>query len=329
MDSRSPSSNERRLIEEDAARLLIEFDGDFTSAAGGAALAAWAARGPAHAVAIARVRASWRTSERLKAAPPAIEPEAVAGPAGRIEALFLRRHAAVISASLSLAAIVGIVAAQAVTSVDRYHTGIGERRLIVLADKSTMRLNTDSVAEVSIRDGRRHVQLLQGEAMFDVARDAHRPFVVDAASARLRAVGTQFNVRMRQDLVELTMMKGEVAVSEGSPGTVHTVAAGKLAAIRRGVVAESNLDAVDLQQRTAWRSDTIELTGTTLAQAIEEFNRYRQAPLVIGDPRIASIRVGGTFRTGDSGTFIAAVTRDFALRAIRGSDQSLILVAGK
>lgn len=280
-----------------------------------------------HGVAFARARAAWQAADRLKAAPPSIGPEAIAGPAGRFEAWFMRRHAAAAMIVAAFCATLLIIATQALTSVDRYHTGIGEKRVIALADGSTMRLNTASTAEVSIRSGKRQVHLLSGEALFDVAPDPARPFIVTASSASLRAVGTEFNVRIRPDLVELTTVSGKVSVRDGQGRMGHTVTAGKLAAIRRGVVAESALDRVGLAQRTAWRTSVIELDGTTLAQAIEEFNRYRSAPLVIGDPRIAAIRVGGRFRTSDAAGFVDALERRFAIRAIEGSDSSLVLLA--
>lgn len=289
----------------------------------------WLAQGPRHAVAFARARAAWQAAERLKAAPPRLGPEAIAGPAGRFEAWFMRRHAGPALIAASLCAILLITVMQAFTSVDRYHTGIGEKQLVKLADGSTMRLNTASTAEVSLNGGKRHVHLLSGEALFDVAPDPARPFVVTASSASLRAIGTEFNVRIRPELVELTTLSGKVSVRDGQERARHTVTAGKLAAIRRGVVAESALDRIALAQRTAWRASMIDLNGTTLAQAIEEFNRYRSAPLVIGDPRIAAIRVGGRFRTGDAAGFVYALERDFAIRAIEGSDRSLVLLAAE
>ena len=226
----------------------------------------------------------------------------------------------------SLIALAAIVITQALISVERFHTPIGATRGFRLADGTTMVLNTGSTAEVSMRSGARHVKLLAGEAMFDVAHDPARPFVVDASSASLRAVGTAFNVRIRQDVVELTMVRGAVAVRDGPQRAARLVGAGTLAAIRRGVIAESGLDPVGLAQRTAWRARWIELDGTTLSQAIDEFNRYRLVPLVIGDPRIAALRVAGRFHTNDWRGFVAALARDHGIRAIEGSDRAIVLV---
>ncbi len=324
MDSRAANSD-RQEIEQAAARLALELAGR-TDAAAREELNDWLAKGPHHAVAYARARAAWQAAERLKSAPPVLEPEAIAGPAGRFEAFLMRRRIVVSMLSASVAALAAVIAIQAATSVERFHTGIGETRTIRLDDGSTMRLNTGSVAEVAMRDDRRHVKLLAGEAMFDVAPDAARPFVVDASSASLKAVGTAFNVRIRQDMVELTTMRGKVAVQDGPSRAARIVPAGKLTAIRRGVIAESDLDGAGMAQRTAWRGHWIALDGTALGQAIDEFNRYRVSPLVIGDPRIAALPVSGRFQTGDRRGFVAMLARDHRVRAIEGSDRAIVLI---
>jgi transmembrane sensor len=323
----SSSSRDRQWIEEEAARLVVELSGAGDSDAARARLADWLAQGPLHAVAYARAQATWRAAERLKAAPPPVEPEAVAGPAGRFEAFFIRRQTAITALVLSLVAVLAIVIVQALTSVDRYHTGIGETRTIALPDGSSMRLNTGSTAEVATRAGRRHIKLIDGEAMFDIARDPARLFIVDVPSASLGATGAAFNVRLRHDFVELTMVEGEVSVRAGPDKAAQGVTAGKLAAIRRGVVAESALDPAGLAQRTAWQAGRIDLDGATLAQAIEEFNRYRSTPLVVGDPRIAAVPVSGRFRTSDADLFLRMLQRDHAIRTIAGSDGALMLIS--
>jgi transmembrane sensor len=78
----------------------------------------------------------------------------------------------------------------------------------------------------------------------------------------------------------------------------------------------------------AWRADAIALDGMTVSQAVEEFNRYRHTPLVVGDPRIASVRVGGRFATHDSKGFIEGLSRA-QIRAVSGQDRSVLLVAAK
>jgi transmembrane sensor len=184
------------------------------------------------------------------------------------------------------------------------------------------------------------VRLEGGEALFQVAKDAARPFVVHAGNASVRAVGTEFNVRMRErHVVEVTVTEGVVAVdgSPANPGTaddpatapVRKVAAGEGAMLGVGAVASLALDAESLEQRIAWRRDVIELRGETLEQAVAEFNRYRPEPLVLGDPRIGSIRVGGTFATDESAKFLDALQTGFGIKAVEGAQGRVYLVSAQ
>jgi transmembrane sensor len=91
-------------------------------------------------------------------------------------------------------------------------------------------------------------------------------------------------------------------------------------------VAVTPLAPKHLAQRIAWQRGQIEFEGDTLAQAVEEFNRYRATPLVIGDPQIAGIRIGGTFRSSRSQDFIQALEQGFGIRAVEGRDRSIILM---
>ncbi|MFD2427832.1 FecR family protein [Sphingobium scionense] len=100
-------------------------------------------------------------------------------------------------------------------TVDHYRTALGETRTVQLADGSRIHLNTNSSVEVALRDDIRQITLLKGEAQFDVAHDKKRPFIVNADGTLVRAVGTMFNVRLRADVTELTVIEGIVAVRNG------------------------------------------------------------------------------------------------------------------
>jgi transmembrane sensor len=201
---------------------------------------------------------------------------------------------------------------------------------VVLADGSILRLNTASKVDVHLTSAQRVIRLVSGEALFDVAHDPNRPFFVDVGHARIRAVGTEFNVRMRPDLVELTVTEGVVAVASAGDkrplGQQPHISAGGAAAIRQGTVAPADLNPEALRQRTAWREGVIELDGNTVEQAVAEFNRYRDVPMVIGDQRIATLRVGGRFGLSESDRFVAALQRTLPVHAITGTDGIVMLV---
>lgn len=261
---------------------------------------------PAHAVAFARIEAVWERTERLKAAPLS---RAGGSSSGRDLSAMTRRAAA---AALVVGAAGGaawIWARRAPT----FATAVGQRKVLRLADGSIVHLNTASRLAIDFDESRRQVRLIDGEALFEVAKDEARPFTVSAGAAQVRAVGTAFNVRLRKDVVEVTVTEGVVAVADssarGAPDREgpHHVSAGQGAVVGPGAVEEVSLDEDTLARRTSWRNGVLEFRGETLQQAVDEFNRYRSSKIVIGDPGIASMLVGGTFETNESDKFIEAL----------------------
>lgn len=322
------NSSERENIEAEAARLFhqahaSQCDADWDNAY------AWVELDPTHGVAFAKAEASWELAKKLRESPPEIGSEAVAGPAGwleaRLEPLLGRRAMAGFIAA-TIFGIGGVAMLQKVTAVDRYRTVIGEERSIRLEDGSFVHLNTDTSIEVGMHARERDVRLLRGEARFDVAHDAGRPFIVSAGGSSVRAVGTAFTVRIRSEFTELTVIQGKVAVRDG-PQPAMMVTAGTAAAIRGGTIATTRLVPEQIAQRISWQQGMLSFAGETLAQAVEDFNRYRRVPLVIGDPQIASIRIGGTFKANNSDQFVSALEQGFGVRAVRGSDAVLLLPA--
>lgn len=236
-----------------------------------------------------------------------------------------RRRWVAAAAAAACAAIACTVALQFGMAIDNYRTAVGEQRVIRLADGSRLTLNTDSAVEVALDDDRRSVSLLRGEASFTVAHDPRRPFLVAADGVTLRAVGTAFNVRLRAQLTEVTVTTGMVAIN-ASDGD-RLVPAGRAAVVRPGAIAVTQLADAAIDRRLAWRSGKLSFDGDTLAQAVEEFNRYRVSPMVIGDPALSGIRIGGTFRADGSAGFAQALQDSFGIRTVRGEDGSLLLVA--
>jgi transmembrane sensor len=325
LDGRYRNAEERQAIDQEAARRFLDARTRDTSQAWDDAYA-WVAEDPAHGFAFAQAEAAWELADRLSEVAPVVGPEAIAGPAGRFEAFFDRRIMAGLLAA-TLVATAGTIGLQKWAAVERLRTAVGQESSYCLADGSIVHLNTDSTIEVAMRDTERYVHLLKGEARFDVAHNKQRPFIVQAGDATVRAVGTAFAVRLRDDLTELTVIEGKVAVHDGAARNQTVgVSAGNAAAIRSGTVAMTPLLPGQIAQRTAWQEGVIQFDGETLAQAVEEFNRYRTAPLVIGDPQIASLRIGGTFKAGSSNQFVTALSQSFNIRSVSGKDNSIILL---
>jgi transmembrane sensor len=158
---------------------------------------------------------------------------------------------------------------------------------------------------VDLQKSVRLVRIERGEAWFQVAKDADRPFLVEAGRVRVQAVGTAFSVRRVEDGVEVLVTEGVVeAWAQGAEGQTIRIAAGarafvgENAAVKRGPPEVSGVD-----RALAWRNGKIDLVGQPLSEAVAEFNRYNRRQLIIADPRLANEQFDGVFRTDDPAGF--------------------------
>ncbi len=314
--------HQRQAIDEQAARHVVRLRNG-ADAGTRADIAAWIEADVAHAVAFAEADLAWDAAAALRPLDPAAADAPPADPRRR------RLIAGTIAAS-AVAAVGAPIALHYRGGRADYRTALGERRTVTLADGSVVGLNTDTRIAVRFGETHRVVRLLQGEALFEVAHDAARPFLVEVGRNWIRAVGTAFNVRVRRDLAELTVTDGVVALGHhdaGRPdGPAARVAAGHGAVIRAAAATPIALDAALVAQRIAWTDGVIDLAGNTVEQAVDEFNRYRVAPILIGDPRLASIHVGGRFETGEADKFLKAIQRTLPVAAVANADGSVLLV---
>ncbi len=235
----------------------------------------------------------------------------------------------------------------------QYVTGLGEQRAIVLEDGSVVQLNTNSIVNVHFDADRRDVTLLQGEAIFDVKKDAARPFRVQSGGITVQAIGTRFNVHRQDDETVVTVIEGRVAVqpaavdSAGSndallpivppdPGTDRSgttaraisieLAAGEQLSIRRdGAVAELPVP-IDTQRTLAWTQRRVVFDNDTLAFVIAEFNRYNRTKLVINDPGLRERRISGIFTVDDPEAFAEVLMSMTAVRTVTRADGSIEIV---
>jgi transmembrane sensor len=200
-------------------------------------------------------------------------------------------------------------------------TSVGEQRMLTLEDGTRIFLNTDTRLVVQEDAARRHVQLESGEAMFDVAKDPHRPFVVTAGDKQVIALGTSFVVRRESEQLTVTLIEGKVVVSPTAVARAdipQTPLAGEtvLAPGQRLTLVSSKVAKLDepvLEEVTGWRRGEVILDNTRLQDAVEEMNRYSTVKLVISDAAAADIRISGIFRAGDSASFAQAVAETYKL----------------
>jgi transmembrane sensor len=228
---------------------------------------------------------------------------------------------------------VGAAATFTVTTLSSpaYATAVGERRIIILSDGSRVELNTNSKIIVRYRNRMRRIELVKGEALFNVAQGAE-PLLLKAGSAELRADNSQLTVRLREDGAAITVREGRVAgIPVPAPGqpwrqsTAGSIVANEEAFIGSSGVSAHKISTEEIDRLLAWRQGAISLNGESLGQAVEEFNRYNKRQLVIADDSIESLRLGGYFQASDPSGFIAAVTKTFPVSATTKADGSIYL----
>lgn len=192
-----------------------------------------------------------------------------------------------------------------------YESAVGEVRRVTLADGSTLILDTATKARVHFTADRRDVELLTGEALFEVAKDSARAFVVHAGTVSVRAVGTVFGVRAVGPEVAVTVTEGVVEVAR--PDAVGSATPQRVTASERAVVTAGQgirvqpVTAAQVERRFAWRDGMLAFDGESLGEAVAEINRYSRQEIVIDDPALAARQVVGLFRASDTQGFADTV----------------------
>ncbi len=220
-----------------------------------------------------------------------------------------------------------------------YRTAVGERLSVALVDGSMLTLNTDSRAVVRYRDGIRGVTLLSGQALFEVAKNPGRPFVVTAGGRTVTALGTAFDVRLSNRIFEVTMLEGHVVVQpQPEHGGLKYANAGLIDARTElgpgdQLVATAVSDApivrkADARRATSWREGQIIFDNDALAYAVGELNRYGRRQLVLSDPRLSNLRVSGAFNTSNTGVFIEMLTVHLPVRVTESGEERVVLSYG-
>jgi transmembrane sensor len=179
-----------------------------------------------------------------------------------------------------------------------YSTGIGEQRSLALADGSMVQLNTRSRIRERYSDQERAIDLLEGQALFQVAKDTGRPFIVRVDGAVIRAVGTQFDVYRRREGATVTVLEGRVEIQ--APHVF--LSAGQQVTVTPDMEIEPAT--VNIAAATAWTQRRLIFESATLAQVAEEFNRYNRVQIVLMDDDVVDFHISGVFSSTDPGSLV-------------------------
>lgn len=201
----------------------------------------------------------------------------------------------------------GIPLARVAAGQSAYATAIGEQRVLVLEDGSRVTMNTGTQIAIAYRPDRRIVRLLRGQALFDVAHDASRPFSVVAADRRVTALGTMFEVRLERGRLQVTLVRGRVVIDQkakvGTPAPPAPTYLDPGQQFAAAIDTQPSVAKIDVDKQLLWRQSLVEFDDAPVAQAVAELNRYSLQPLVVADPRVGTMRISGIFRTGDPEAF--------------------------
>lgn len=354
-------------IEATAAKWFAKRESGHWNAADQARLDAWLDSATAHRIAYVRIHAAWERSGRLNALgagvpagtiPPrdswAFAPfskvlvqatsheslerngvaEAGAVPyaaknsdvtAARPSRFSLRWRA--VAASLVLAAAVGSLWHFSKDGSGSYRTRVGAISTVPLPDGSRITLNTNSQIHVALNPTERRIELDHGEAFFEVAHDATRPFIVEIADKRVIAVGTKFSIRREDRDIRVLVTEGRVRIERigDSTRTPQTqLAAGSEARTAQTAVMIDQPAPAEVDQLLSWRTGYITFRDTTLADAVADFNRYSDRKIVVEDPEIAGIRIGGNFRPDNVDAFLSLIQSGFPVHVEQQSDRIIL-----
>lgn len=348
-----------RQIEQVAAEWLARRDAGSWTTRDQQALDAWLAERTDHRVAFLRLESAWNEAGRLRVLAAGLPAGAMPARAQRfdsivtdgLEPLSSSRPPDLRSVTFAsrpvaasgrwrhglAAALVFVVAGSTAfggwqlsgRQQASYASSVGQLQAVALADGSTATLSSDSQLDVRMSRGERHVTLTKGEAFFDVARDARRPFVVEAQGRRIAVVGTRFSVRNDPEALRVVVTEGKVRLEsvtgkEGRAQPEALLPAGSVATAGRNGVLVRSLPVADAERYLEWRDGYLSFDDTSLATAAAEFNRFSTRKLEMGDAAVAELRIGGNFRWSNTEGFVRLLEQGFPVRAERHADRIVL-----
>jgi len=314
-------------IAEQAAHWIVLLSADDAAErnAARAGFAAWKAADPLHAMA----------AEGMESLLGQVH--AVRTPAGgdtrparaALAAAMPRRRRMTRLAGASAAAVLVMAAALLAAQSPAYlladlRSPTGQWRTQTLADGSRLVLAGDSAVNVRFEAGARRLELVRGEILVDVAKDAQRPFIVDSNSAALRALGTRFTVRKEHDATILSMIESKVSVQVPLHDPAVVQAGQRVRITTDGVGQLHSIDAASLQQ--AWRNHQLVVDDQPLSEVLDELARHRPGQLHYDRTQIAGIRVAAVLPLDDTDQALQLLVDNFPQLRVRMLTRYLVMV---
>jgi len=314
-------------VAEEAARWFARLQGEAATGDDWLAFERWLQSSPAHATAYERLERLWVDLDYapvarglggrpLRAARRRTRVGALGrGPARRI---WLGAGAAL---AASFVAAVGLGLRPGGAPAETFVTAPGQTRQITLADGTRIRLNAASTITVSLARDARRVRMADAEAVFDVAHDARRPFLIEVGDRQVRVVGTEFNLRYRAALVDLTVRRGvvEVRPADAPQAQPLRVAMGQ-ELTHNEVDGAEVLKVADPDAAFAWTSGQLIYRDQPLSEVAMDLSRRFATPVRTADARTAALRFSGVLVTDSEPAVLRRLEAFAPVRAERTGD---------
>ena len=367
MDTEDSKRNLNAQILDEAAEWLVEFNSGDADPEFRPKFDAWLRTSPEHVRAYLELLPIWEEGAVLPL-PDDASPEtfiALARNADNIVSLGVSAKGSApphpetaslvsrnVSRPLAIAASVALIAVALGTLTwfqlahdNTYATQIGEQRRISLADGSMIELNARSRVRIRSSKDVRSVDLLEGQALFHVAKDHARPFVVTSDGTQVRAVGTEFDVYQKHGDTIVTVVEGRVAIlrndsasgatsnvlpsgsaaPDGSVGNgVDTAQAVYLSAGEQLTVTarvEKKTAHPNVLAATAWTQHRLVFDAATLGDVVEEFNRYNTRPLVLHSTALQNFPISAAFSSTDPASLLRFLQAQPGISVTTSSDE--------
>lgn len=271
------------------------------------ALQAWLSESMAHRIAFWRLESVWDRADRLNALRPLAQPGKPAVPVVQRKATLF----------IAAAAAIGVIAIGTSTnlwlsqpSATTYATPVGGRQTVPLEDGSSIELNTNTVLRMKFTNDRRVVELVRGEALFDVKHDSSRPFVVLAANHRVVDLGTKFLVREDGASLKVALIEGSARLEAMDVAKSAVLLPGDEALATARGLSVTRKSSNEMERELGWQRGVLVFQRTTLVEVANEYNRYNHRKIVIGDAKAGARVITATLPTHDVEGF-ARMARNF------------------
>lgn len=341
-------------VTSEAASWVAQLDGDTMNNADRLALKEWAARSPGHLSELRRLGDLWVDVDAILQAE--IEAERVIPSMGRLILSSFKVRPGLAYGVTAVAATFLMAVGVMLTPLSyppepllapvqiAYAVPAGENKIFSLEDGTLVHANTDSLFEVEYSPERRVIRLTKGEAHFDVMHDAKRPFVVYADGHIVKAVGTAFVVKIGIDKTSVIVTEGKVelnSLNRRGPDGDQTdkfyetdVKPAYLSAGESAVIEPTDVDLVAeirpltpeiIDKKLAWREGLVIFEGEALTEVIDEISRYTDLQIVISDPEIRNVPIGGAFPAGEVQALLGALQTSFGVSVVEVGDDVIYL----